>query len=159
MLYDKNIVFSFFKDFSGKFSLPIHIMDAQYVEYIAEPECEVKIHYLISSGHEGQAAEFITETMRNVFEGIRVKEFMLFQDELLQYYISEASEKGEKITRSVSVHFDSSMDNAREGSRYHTLNTIMIAKEMHDDATLIGLMEEYSRERENVKRLFKPILD
>jgi len=159
MLYDKNIVFSFFKDFSGKFSLPIHIMDAQYVEYIAEPECEVKIHYLISSGHEGQAAEFITETMRNVFEGIRVKEFMLFQDELLQYYISETSEKGEKITRSVSVHFDSSMDNAREGSRYHTLNTIMIAKEMHDDATLIGLMEEYSRERENVKRLFKPILD
>jgi len=30
---------------------------------------------------------------------------------------------------------------------------------MHDDATLIDLMEEYARERENVKRLFKPILD
>ena len=163
MLYEKNIVFSFFKDFIGKFTLPIHIMDAQYVEYIAEPGCEVKIHYLISSGHKTQASkdsgEFITETMRDVFEGIRVKEFVLFQDELLQYYISETDGKGEKITRSVSVHFDESMDDAREGSRYHTLNTMMIAKEMHDDATLIGLMEEYARERENVKRLFKPILD
>ncbi|MFG6328657.1 MAG: hypothetical protein K1W06_04175 [Lachnospiraceae bacterium] len=163
MLYEKNIVFSFFKDFIGKFSLPIHIMDAQYVEYIAEPGCEVKIHYLISQGQKIQSSdsgeEFITETMRDVFEGIRVKEFVLFQDELLQYYISETDGNGERITRSVSVHFDESMDDAREGSRYHTLNTMMIAKEMHDDATLIDLMEEYARERENVKRLFKPILD
>ncbi|MDE6617297.1 MAG: hypothetical protein K2K35_12090, partial [Lachnospiraceae bacterium] len=163
MLYQKNIVFSFFKDFIGKFSLPIHIMDAQYVEYIAEPGCEVKIHYLISPGQKPKSSkaseEFITETMRDVFEGIRVKEFVLFQDELLQYYISETDGNGERITRSVSVHFDESMDDAREGSRYHTLNTMMIAKEMHDDATLIDLMEEYARERENVKRLFKPILD
>ena len=157
------IVFSFFKDFIGKFTLPIHIMDAQYVEYIAEPGCEVKIHYLISPGQKPKSSkageEFITETMRDVFEGIRVKEFVLFQDELLQYYISETDGNGERITRSVSVHFDESMDDAREGSRYHTLNTMMIAKEMHDDATLIDLMEEYARERENVKRLFKPILD
>ncbi len=162
MLYDKNIVFSFFKDFSGKFSLPIHIMDAQYIEYIAEPDCEVKIHYLISPGAGGQNKDskgFITETMKNIFEGIRIKEFVLFQDELLQYYISETNGKGEKITRSASVHFDESMDNAREGSRYHTLNTMMIAKEMHDDTTLIDLMEEYAKERENVKQLFKPILD
>ena len=160
MLYDKSIIFPFYKDFYGKVSLPIHLMDEYYVEYIAEPGCEVKIHYLITSVNEAvkHDGKFITETMRNVFEGIRIKEFVLFQDELLQYYISETSGDGEKITYSRSVHFDESMDNARESSRYHTLNTMMIAKEINDDATLIEMMEEYARERENVKHLFKPLL-
>ncbi|HBA97303.1 MAG TPA: hypothetical protein DCZ23_04255 [Lachnospiraceae bacterium] len=159
LLYKKNIVFSFYKDFWGKFTLPIHIMNQHYVEYIARPECEVKIHYLISQGQANPRPDekFTTETMRNVFQGIRVKEFVLFQDELLQYYISETSEEGEKITRSASVHFNGSMDNAWEGSRYHALNTIMIAKQMNDDATLINMMEEYAKERENIKQLFKPI--
>jgi len=159
MLYNKNIVFSFYKDFYGKFALPVHIMDAHYVEYIAEPENEVKIHYLISQEQElgKPGGEFTIETMRNVFEGIRVKEFVLFQDELLQYYISETDGDGEKITRSSSVRFDGSVDN-KESVRCHTLNTMMIAKQMHDDKTLIDMMEEYAKERENVKQLFKPLL-
>ncbi len=160
-LYEKNIVFPFFKDFYGKFTLPQHIMDEHYVEYISDTDCEVKIHYLITSAQdissEGgyKSGEFITETMRNVFEGIRVKEFVLFQDELLQYYISEVHSDGERVTRSRSVHFDESLDNSRVSNRYYTLNTMMIAKEMHDEVTLIDMMKEYALERENVKRLFK----
>ncbi len=159
MLYRKNIIFSFFKDFFGKFTMPIHIMNQHYVEYTARPECEVKIHYLISQSDDNFDTDkaFITETMRNVFEGVRVKEFVLFQDEMLQYYISEFSEAGEKITKSVSVRFDDSAYNASEGRRYHALNTIMIAKQMNDDATLIDMMEEYAKERENIKHLFKPL--
>lgn len=134
-------------------------MNQHYVEYTARPECEVKIHYLISQSDDNFDTDkaFITETMRNVFEGVRVKEFVLFQDEMLQYYISEFSEAGEKITKSVSVRFDDSAYNASEGRRYHALNTIMIAKQMNDDATLIDMMEEYAKERENIKHLFKPL--
>lgn len=154
-LYAKKIVFPFYRDFHGKFPLPVHIMDEQYVEYIADPGCEVKIHYLISSGHGEE--EYITETMRDVFEGIRVKEFVLFQDELLQYYISEQRPSGEVITKSASVHMDESMDSARASSRYHTLNLMMIAQEMHDDTTLIDMMEEYAGEREMVKAVFRPM--
>lgn len=154
-LYAKKIVFPFYRDFHGKFPLPVHIMDEQYVEYIADPGCEVKIHYLISSGHGEE--EYITETMRDVFEGIRVKEFVLFQDELLQYYISEQRSEGEVITKSASVHMDESMDSARASSRYHTLNLMMIAQEMHDDTTLIDMMEEYAGEREMVKEIFHPM--
>lgn len=159
MLYAKNIIFSFYKDFYGKFALPVHIMDGCYVEYIADPECETNIHYLISSNQKSSKPDekFVTETMRNVFGGIRVKEFILFQDELLQYYISETDDTGEKITRSQSVRFDESIYNAGDNSRYHTLNTMMIAKQMHDDVTLIDLMEEYAKERANVKQLFKPL--
>ena len=154
-LYEKRMVFPFFRDFYGKLSLPIHILDECYVEYTANPEYEVRIHYLISSGYEG--GEFVTETMRDIFYGIRVKEFVLFQDEILQYYISELRPEGEVITKSVSVRFDETMDNERISSRYHLLNLMMIAQEMNDESTLIDLMKEYVETNESVKMLFGPL--
>lgn len=154
-LYEKKIVFPFFRDFYGKLSLPIHILDEYYVEYTANPEYEVRIHYLISSGYE--KGEFVTETMRDIFYGIRVKEFVLFQDEILQYYISELRPEGEVITKSVSVRFDETMDNERTSSRYHMLNLMMIAQEMNEESTLIDLMKEYVETNESVKMLFGPL--
>ena len=154
-LYEKKMVFPFFRDFYGKVSLPIHILDEYYVEYITDPNVEVKIHYLISSGYE--KGEYITETMRDIFCGIRVKEFVLFQDEILQYYISEMRPEGEVITKSVSVSFDETMDNERTSSRYHMLNLMMIAQEMKEEGTLIDLMKEYVQTQESVNLLFEPL--
>lgn len=154
-LYEQKKIFPFFRDFYGKLSLPIHILDEHYVSYTADPEYEVKIHYLISSGYE--KGEYVTETMRDVFYGIRVKEFVLFQDEMLQYYISELRPEGEVITKSVSVKFDETMDNERTSSRYHMLNLMMIAQEMNEENTLIDMMKEYVENRECVNALFKPV--
>lgn len=154
-LYEKKIVFPFFKDFHGKLSLPIHILDEQYVEYIADPDHEVRIHYLISSGYE--KGEYITETMRDIFQGIHVKEFVLFQDEILQYYITELCPEGEIIKKSMSIGFDETMDNERTSSRYHMLNLMMIAQEMNEENTLIDLMKEYVVKQESIDRLFQPL--
>ena len=156
-LYEKKIIFPFFRDYYGKLSLPIHILDEYYVEYIANPDYEVKIHYLISSGYE--KGEYKTETMRDVFHGIRVKEFVLFQDEILQYYISEIRPEGEVITKSVSVNFDETMDKERTSSRYHMLNLMMIAQEMNEENTLIEMMKEYVEQQKSVDILFMPIED
>ncbi|MDO4166069.1 MAG: DUF5717 family protein [Eubacteriales bacterium] len=155
-LYDQKIVFPFYQDFYGKFPLPTHIMDERYVEYIADPAYEVTIHYRILSA-DGSASKFKVEKMRDVFEGIRVKEFVLFQDEILEYYVIE-HHPGEEIKSPVrQVTMVESMDKARASSRYHTLNLMMIAQEMHDDVTLIDLMEEYAKEREMAKEVFKPM--
>lgn len=154
-LYEQKKVFPFFRNFYGKLSLPIHILDEHYVSYTSNPEYEVKIHYLISSGYE--EGEYVTETMRDMFQGIRVKEFVLFQDEMLQYYISELRPEGEVITKSVSVKFDETMDNERTSSRYHMLNLMMIAQEMNEENTLIDMMREYVEARECVNTLFKPV--
>lgn len=151
------MIFPFYRDFYGKLSLPVHILDEYYVEYTANPEYEVRIHYLISSGYEEK--RYITETMRDIFCGIHVKEFVLFQDEILQYYISELRPEGEVITKSASVSFDETMDNERTSSRYHMLNLMMIAKEMNEEGTLIDLMREYVETNESIKMLFKPLIE
>lgn len=154
-LYDQKIVFPFYRDFYGKFPLPVHIMDEHYVEYITDPEYEVMIYYRITSGES--EGKYKAEKMRDVFEGIRVKEFVLFQDEVLEYYVIE-HRPGEDVKSEVKqVTMNESMDSARASSRYHTLNLMMIAQEMHDDATLIDLMEEYAKEREMAKEVFRPM--
>ena len=154
-LYEQKMVFPFFREFYGKVSLPVHILDECYVEYITNPEYEVKIRYSISSSYE--TGEYVTETMRDIFCGIRVKEFVLFQDEVLQYYISEVHKEGEKVVKEVSVSFDETMDHERTGSRYHMLNLMMIAQEMNEEGTLIDLMKEYVELKECVNMLFKPM--
>ena len=103
------------------------------------------------------SGEYITETMRDIFCGIRVKEFVLFQDEVLKYYISEVHPEGEKVVKEVSVSFDETMDYERAGSRYHMLNLMMIAQEMNEEGTLIDLMKEYVELKECVNMLFQPV--
>lgn len=155
-LYDKKIIFPFYQDFYGKFPLPTHIMDERYIEYTADPAYEVTIHYRILSS-DGMEGKFKVEKMRDVFEGIRVGEFVLFQDEILEYYVTE-HRQGEEIKSPVKqITMVESMDKARASSRYHTLNLMMIAQEMQDDITLIDLMEEYAKEREMGKEVFRPI--
>lgn len=155
-LYDKKIIFPFYQDFYGKFPLPTHIMDERYIEYIADPAYEVTIHYRILSS-DGMVGKFKVEKMRDVFEGIRVGEFILFQDEILEYYVTE-HRQGEEVKSPVrQITMVESMDKARASSRYHTLNLMMIAQEMQDDITLIDLMEEYAKEREMGKEVFWPM--
>ena len=93
--------------------------------------------------------------MPNVFDGIRVKEFVMFQDEVLKYYITELREEGEVVTCKNSVHFDETMDNERAGSRFHNINMMLIAQEMNDDKTLVDMMADYESEIENVRKMFK----
>ena len=157
-LYNNGKIFPFFKDYYGKFPLPVHILDEHYVEYTADPKYEVKINYhisLLKDDKEISKDEYITETMPDVFEGIRVKEFVMFQDEVLNYYITELRPDGEVVTDKNSVHFDETMDNERAGSRFHNINMILIAHEMNDDKTLVDMMADYEAERENVKKMFK----
>lgn len=77
------MIFAFYRNFYGKISLPEHVLDQVYVEYIANPDHDVALHYRIYVGADkGKYAEV---KMHNVFAGIHVREFVLFEDERLEY--------------------------------------------------------------------------
>lgn len=155
-LYDKKMVFPFFKKFYGKFTLPIHIIDEHYVEYKADPECEVTIYYRIY-GEDGMKPKYIAEKMRDVFEGIRVKEFVLFQDETLEYYITETTSLG-KRKGDEQIVCASKEDNAnRRSARYRKLSEMMIKMENPEDETIVDQMEAFALEKEMARALFKPL--
>lgn len=155
-LCEKNIVFCFYKNFYGKVSLPEQVLQEQYIEYTASPESKVKIQYRLVSG--GNKGEYITESMQDVFEGIRVKTVVLFQDEILQYRIIETGTDGkEKKTGTLQIRYEERVPGDGNGSWYHMLNQMMIYRENGEEAALIGAMQEYAEKKEIVKQLMKPL--
>lgn len=152
----KNIVFGFYKDFYGQVPLPEKIMPRQYIEYTASPRSEVKIQYRIVS-KEGKG-EYVTEIMPDVFEGIRVKSVVLFQDELLQYRIVEKREDGkEKKTGTFRLCYEEKQPMDGNGSWYQMLNQMMISREQEERTWLLSQMQEYAERREVVRQLIKPL--
>ena len=86
--YAQGIVLPFFKDLGRQIELPFGIRQRYYVEYHANPKKRVTIHY--ATGSLGTMTE---ERMPHMYKGIFVKEFILFQDEELFYYITEEGEE------------------------------------------------------------------
>lgn len=153
-LCEKNIVLDFFKDFYGKISLPERILQEQCIEYTAAPESKVRIEYRIVS--KETAGEYISETMQNVFEGIRVKTIVLFQDEVLQYRIVETGKDGRK-KKTETKQLPCPTGISSNGSWFHMMNQMMVYRENKDDTALVNLMQKYAEKRELVKLLMKPM--
>ena len=89
----------------------------------------------------GQAEDYLSEYMQEVYSGVFFKEFVLFFGENIQYYIMEESESGEQLTESGSLQRSDIM-NDNPDSKYEIINDMMISMTLQDDDTLDHLIEE-----------------
>ena len=78
--------------------LPERLLDKSYIEYTTDPRRQVYLHYRLL--REQSEDEYITERLPNLFMGIHVKDFMLFYNETLQYYITEEADGDVNVTES-----------------------------------------------------------
>lgn len=147
------IVLPLYKDYQGYIPQMDEYQDKTIIEYRTRLGSRAVIHYMIQD-EESAEGEYCTEEMRDMFEGICVKEFVLFFGERLQYYITEESEKGSQPTRSNSIS-TSDMDQDGFESRFTLLNDIMIGKTLHDYDTVNDLLMQYYRQDFVVDCLFK----
>lgn len=155
-LYEKNIVLAFYQDFCGKVSLPDRVMKEQYVEYIADPAHTVKIQYCIKS--QSGSEKPVTEIMADVFEGIRVRGFVLFQDETLEYRIIDQSpDGGEQITEPAQLGYVDRMTDADGSNGYRMLNQMMLLRGPGDEERLLDLMQKYAQKKEAAAIMIKKI--
>lgn len=145
----KDMVLPFFKDFVGKAYIPGYIVDKHYVEYKADPSIDISIHYQLDD-----TGDFVVETMKDVFMGIRVKEFLLFYGETLQYYVTEESVSGDKITESFNINANDKISD--DSSRYSLINTVLMAKEMKDDVAMLEVLKEIATADYLTETLYKP---
>ncbi len=149
-LWERNVVLPFFKKFEGSITLPREITNYYYAEYKCNPDKQVKIHYCLESDLEG--GEYITEIMENVYMGIHIKTFLLFQDEYLVYYISENDEEKAVITQSVKAEMENNPE--ADDSMFGLINLMITAKEMQDEKTLVELMEYFVKLKYSSEVLF-----
>ena len=131
-------ILPFFKEFAKFTTLPEYIADKYYVQYITDPESKVTIHYCLDDNNDDEL-KFASENMEDVFYGIRVKEFILFYEENLQYYIVEANNDDISVTESNNI-FVNECDTEDE-TRYNKINLMLMSRNMSEEKTLIESMK------------------
>lgn len=149
----QDMLFPFFAAFEGKASIPPSMEDKVYVEYRTSPDCRVRISYLYD--HEDRT-DFVTEEMKHIGYGFFVKEFILFYEEVLQYYITEENENGQTITESFFRKAEDDKLND-DTTKYGQINLILTAMDLQDEKTTVDMLENYYRMEYTVNHLFSPI--
>ena len=147
------MVLPVYREYLGYLPQMDEYRDKTIIEHRVKPGCRAVIHYVIQRD-ESEQNEYCREVMRDMYEGICVKEFILFFGEKLQYYITEESENGEQLAGSGAINkSDIEQDNFE--SRFTMLNDIMIGMTLHDYDTADQLLLEYYRKEHMVKAIFQ----
>ena len=147
-----HIHLNFFREYQDCLPQLQEMKDKTIVEYHTRGGVRARIHYVMM--HEnGQAEDYLSEYMQEVYSGVFFKEFVLFFGENLQYYIMEESENEEQLTESGSLQ-KSDIMNESPDSKYEIINDMMISMTLQDDTTLDHLIEEYYRREYLDHRLF-----
>lgn len=147
----KGYVFSFYRKFAESFSLPYRVADKTVIEYHTNPGHRVVIHYAMED-----STDFIAMDMKNVYEGIFVKTFILFYGEKLQYYITEENGTEETATESCCIEGSMVSQKYPEG-RYEMLNEMLACRQLHDMKSLDKHLHLYGINDVVVGQLFKPL--
>ncbi|MCI8483632.1 MAG: hypothetical protein HFH41_04745 [Lachnospiraceae bacterium] len=142
------IYFSFYQMLPSKFAGMHLYHDKVFLEYRTDPEMKVRISYL-PVGH----SDYVEEELRPMYQGIFVKEFLVFYGEKIPYYIKEEREGAWVVTESGQVQNHELCTNA-EGSRYDLLNDMMVSWQMKDEVTLLERLDTYGKMDGLVKEQF-----
>lgn len=147
------IILPFFKKFCDVVNIHTQISDRFFIEYITSSSNKVTLHYQMGDEME----DFKTEVMSNVFQGIHIKEFILFYNENIRYYVTEESDDGQVvITESVNVSLGQDMK-LEEDTWYNQINFLLTALELKDDKTLLEGLDNFVTTKYLANELFKMI--
>lgn len=152
-LVRKEYVFPFFNHFVGIVKMPFTVVDKTMVEYRSHPDQRVIIHYVVED--QNHHKQYVSEDMKNTYEGIFVKQFVLFYGEKLQYYISKEVDGKEVCTEKCIIENNKIRPDKSE-SRYEALNDVIAGRTMHDAETVRKLVHTYAVTENLTNEIFKP---
>ena len=94
--------------------------------------------------------------MKIVYEGIFVKQFVLFYGETISYYITEEYKNQVITTESRTISNTSVKPDKSEG-RYDLINDMLACRESHDNQTFNKLVHTYAVTEYVIGQMFKPL--
>lgn len=150
----RHIRFGFMKELMHRLGRPHMLEDRTFVEYRANPDHKVVIHYVVETPEEG-ACNYVAERIYPCAAGVFVKEFTLFYGERLTYFISETLEDGsEKVTQDRSVSGNRA-EELETGSKYAVIYEMCRSREEGNGARLLEQLEGYRKQQYLVETLFR----
>lgn len=134
----QGMLFSFYGKFGRNLKKKYQLFDKQFVEYKSAPGRKVQLRYKSRDNQD----VYVTEEMTEMYEGIYVKEFILFYGESIQYYISEKQD-GETVTTESGMVTGQEPRDFREEGRYGRLNELFYLREQGSTKGLAQQMQYY----------------
>lgn len=145
----RNMFFAFYKKLDSKLIQKYHLYDKVILEYRTEPGKHVVLHY----SRDEDGSDFIAEDMADVYDGIYVKQFVMFFGEMIQYYISEEQDNQVQVTESNRLT-NQDVYNQKDDRRYSLINQMLISNSLMEQESLREYMERYQELEELTRHLF-----
>ena len=137
----RGIRFAFFKRFPFDMRQALACEDRVFCEAVASPSSVVKLFYRTRYENE----PFMEITMKDVFEGIRVCEFVLFEGEQLECYTEETGEDGSRTVSSHRFLKAGTVPDELKLSRYGRLTSMSRHLEKGNEEAFREELEEYQQ--------------
>ena len=148
---ENSLRFAFYRKFPARFTKPYQMDDKQFIQVQYPAGARVTIHYrLIRDKDTGE--NFKSEPMKNMYQGIFVKEFLLFYDEILEYYLTVELPDDTRQTEKKLLTMEESL---QEGNtKYQLINQMLSARRLDNSQEVMTQLKKYLRQEQYVKSMF-----
>lgn len=124
---DRGLRFRFYTRFPASWTQAYQVEDKIFVERHFTPGSKVVIHYQLA-GEGQESSRWISEPVKDMFQGIYVKEFLLFYGETLTWYLTVTENGKSRNTAKEQISL-TEVDTAGS-TRYRLLNQILAARKL-----------------------------
>ena len=149
LLLEEGLVFPYTRELSKHIPVPEDIMDKAMVEYRGKKDAHPELQVRILPGETG----YHSEDIRRVYQGIFVKQKVLFEGETMEYRIYDYLDGHRRLAAEGQVECDHKLE-GKENSRFACLNEMGAAIKDRDDSRLLNAMEDYLKKSAALGRLF-----
>ena len=149
-LLEKGMVFPYFKHLAGQIRIPEEILDKAMFQYVGQKGAKVELQIRILPSEE----QFHRDEIKRVYQGIFVKQKILFEGEIMEYEIYEQQEQGRVLVKEGSVTCDL-RDPEDKNSRFSLLNQMSLCLSLKEEKGLQAAMREYVKKNAAVEELFQ----
>ncbi len=149
-LLEDGMVFPYFKQLAGQIRIPEEILDKAIIQYVGQKDSRVELKVRILPNEE----QFHQDDIRRVYQGIFVKQKVLFEGEIMEYEIYEQKDNKQVLVKEGSVACEI-RDRENKNSRFSLLNQMALCLNLKEEEGLKEAMEEYVKKTAAVEELFQ----
>lgn len=150
ILLGEGMVFPYFKSLAVHVSIPDEVLDKGIIEYRGQKDSRVDLQIRILPDEE----RYHSDDMKRVYQGIFIKQKVLFEGETLEYQIYERKGDQRLLMDEGQVTCDLPSSQAGD-SRFCCLNQMALCLSLKEEEGLKRTMKEYLTRTVTVEGLFE----
>lgn len=149
-LLEEGFVFPYFKDLAKEVPIPEDIMDKAMIQYCGNRDSKVELKVRILPDEE----EFHSEEISRMYQGVFVKQKLLFEGEIMEYQVREWIDETWVLKKEGSISCDTKASSETSDSRFACLNDMSLSLSLKDETGLKKRMQEYLKKNAAAEELF-----